>query len=74
MYMDYAVGDLLREQYRRNMYDPPDSWIDYGLGIITHIDAQKEIATIYWFEVEVSSYYKFRNMQAYLEVVSPGRA
>ena len=74
MYMDYAVGDLLREQYRRNMYDPPDSWIDYGLGIITHIDAQKEIATIYWFEVEVSSYYKFRNMQAHLEVVSPGRA
>ena len=74
MYMDYAVGDLLRERYRRNMYDPLDSWIDYGLGIITHIDAQKEIATIYWFEVEVSSYYKFRNMQAYLEVVSSGRA
>ena len=74
MYMDYAVGDLLRERYRRNMYDPPDSWIDYGIGIITHIDAQKEIATIYWFEVEVSSYYKFRNMQAYLEVVSSGRA
>lgn len=72
--MDYAVGDLLRERYRRNMYDPLDSWIDYGLGIITHIDAQKEIATIYWFEVEVSSYYKFRNMQAYLEVVSSGRA
>ena len=74
MYMDYAVGDLLRERYRRNMYDPLDSWIDYGLGIITHIDAQKEIAKIYWFEVEVSSYYKFRNMQAYLEVVSSGRA
>ena len=72
--MDYAVGDLLRERYRRNMYDPLDSWIDYGLGIITDIDAQKEIATIYWFEVQVSSYYKFRNMQAYLEVVSSGRA
>ena len=72
--MDYAVGDLLRERYRRNMYDPPDSWLDYGIGIITKIDTEKEMATIYWFEAQVSSYYKFRNMQAYLEVVSSGRA
>ena len=72
--MDYAVGDLLKERLSESMFNIPESWRDYGIGIITHIDTQKEMATIYWFEVQVSSYYKFRNMRAYLEIVSPSRA
>ena len=72
--MDYAVGDLLRECCAHKIHNVPDSWRDYGLGIITHIDIEKEQATIYWFEVQVSSYYKFRNMRVYLEIVSPSRA
>ena len=68
--MDYAVGDLLKERYKQTMYNIPESWRDYGLGIITHIDTEKEQATIYWFEVRVSSFYKFYNMNSYLEVVS----
>ena len=72
--MDYAVGDLLKERLSESMFNIPESWRDYGIGIITHIDKQKEIATIYWFEVQVSSYYKFRNMRLYLEIVSPSRA
>ena len=72
--MDYAVGDLLKERLSESMFNIPESWRDYGIGIITHIDTQKEMATIYWFEVQVSSYYKFRNMRAYLEIVSPHRA
>ena len=74
MYMDYAVGDLLKERLSESMFNIPESWRDYGIGIITHIDTQKELATIYWFEVQVSSYYKFRNMRLYLEIVSPSRA
>ena len=72
--MDYAVGDLLTEN--KEQYHPrvPDSWRDYGMGIITHIDAQKEMATIYWFAVGVSSLYKFRNMRLYLTAVSQHRA
>ena len=72
--MDYAVGDLLKERLSESMFNIPESWRDYGIGIITHIDTQKELATIYWFEVQVSSYYKFRNMRLYLEIVSPSRA
>ena len=72
--MDYAVGDLLRERYTPTLFNIPDSWRDYGLGIITHIDADKQIATIYWFQVQTSSFYKFRNMKLYLETVSPSRA
>jgi hypothetical protein len=72
--MDYSVGDLLRERHQHTIYDVPDSWRDYGFGIITFIDTEKEIATIYWFEVQTSSFYKFRNMRLYLEKVSPGRA
>jgi hypothetical protein len=72
--MDYAVGDLLKERLSESMFNIPESWRDYGIGIITHIDTQKELATIYWFEVQVSSYYKFRNMRLYLEIVSPHRA
>ena len=72
--MDYAVGDLLKERLSESMFNIPESWRDYGIGIITHIDTQKEMATIYWFEVQVSSYYKFRNMRLYLEIVSPSRA
>ena len=72
--MDYAVGDLLKERLSESMFNIPESWRDYGIGIITHIDTQKQIATIYWFEVQVSSYYKFRNMRLYLEIVSPHRA
>jgi hypothetical protein len=74
MYMDYAVGDLLKERLSESMFNIPESWRDYGMGIITHIDTQKEIATIYWFQVQTSSFYKFRNMQRYLEVVSASRA
>ena len=69
--MDYAVGDLLKEIYKPTMYRIPESWRDYGLGIITYIDTEKEIATIYWFQIQSSSYYKFRNMRNHLEVVSP---
>ena len=72
--MDYAVGALIKERLSESMFNIPESWRDYGIGIITHIDTQKELATIYWFEVQVSSYYKFRNMRAYLEIVSPSRA
>ena len=72
--MDYAVGDLLKERYKPTMYNIPESWRDYGLGIITYIDTEKEIATIYWFQIRASSYYKFRNMRVYLEIVSPHRA
>jgi hypothetical protein len=68
--MDYAVGDLLKERHEHARFDVPDSWRDYGVGIIIHIDTKKELATIYWFEVQTSSFYKFRNMRRYLEVVS----
>ena len=61
------MGDLLREQRSITMFNIPESWRDYGLGIITHIDVEKEIATIYWFQVQTSSFYKFRNMRLYLE-------
>ena len=74
MYMDYAVGDLLKERLSESMFNIPESWRDYGVGIITHIDVKKEQATIYWFQVQTSSFYKFRNMQRYLEVVSSSRA
>ena len=72
--MDYAVGDLLTGN--KTEYHPvvPSSWRDYGMGIITHIDTQKEIAKIYWFEVGISSLYKFRNMRKYLVPISQPRA
>ena len=69
--MDYAVGDLLKERYKPTMYNIPESWREYGLGIIISVDEHKEIATIYWFQIQTSSYYKFRNMKKFLEVVSP---
>ena len=70
-YMDYAVGDLLRED-KSSWSDlaNPYSWRDYGLGIILNIDKEKQTAKIYWFEVRVASIYKFSNMDLYLEVVS----
>ena len=74
IYMDYAVGDLLKEIHKPTMYNIPESWRDYGLGIITHVDTEKEIATIYWFQIQTSSFYKFRNMRVYLEIVSTGGA
>jgi len=71
--MDYAVGDLLREC--KNQWDyEKDCWRDYGMGIITHIDITKEIATIYWFELQACSFYKFRNMRRFLEPISQPRA
>mgnify|MGYP003637815053 CR=1 FL=1 len=71
--MDYAVGDLLTENDEHYHPRVPSSWRDYGMGIIIHIDTQKEIATIYWFEVGISSLYKFRNMRKYLVTVSQPR-
>ena len=72
--MDYAVGDLLRED-KSSWSDlaNPYSWRDYGVGIILSIDKEKEIAKIYWFEVGVASMYKFKNMGMYLEVISTAK-
>ena len=53
-YMDYAVVGVAPECKNQWKYEK-DCWIDYGLGIITHIDITKEIATIYWFELQASS-------------------
>ena len=72
--MDYAVGDLLTENKAEWHPTVPDSWRDYGMGIITHIDTEKELARIYWFEVGISSFYKFHNMRKYLAPVSQPRA
>ena len=73
-YMDYAVGDLLRED-KSSWSDlaNPYSWRDYGVGIILSIDKKKQIAKIYWFEVGVASIYKFRNMDLQLELISTGK-
>ena len=73
-YMDYAVGDLLRED-KSSWSDlaNPYSWRDYGVGIIVSIDKEKETAKIYWFEIGVASMYKFRNMDMYLEVISTAK-
>ena len=69
--MTYNVGDLLRED-KTSWSDlaNPYSWRDYGVGIIVSIDNIKEIAEIHWFEIGITSYYKFRNMDTYLEVIS----
>tara|TARA_R110000824_G_scaffold262898_1_gene451550 strand:+ start:336 stop:554 length:219 start_codon:yes stop_codon:yes gene_type:complete len=69
--MDYSVGDLVREK-RRSLKDLSiaSSWRDYGVGLIIDVDLEKKIAKIYWFEVGVSSFYKFRNMQLYLTRIS----
>ena len=72
--MDYAVGDLLTENKAEWHPTVPDSWRDYGMGIIIHLDTEKELARIYWFEVGISSLYKFHNMRKYLEPVSQPRA
>jgi len=71
--MDYSVGDLLRED-KSSWSDltTPYSWKDYGVGIIVNIDDKKQTAKIYWFEIGISSTYKFSNMDLYLELISKG--
>ena len=66
------MGDLLREKEPNWRIRSP-AWRDYGIGIITHLDVKNHIAQIYWFEVGVSSFYKFRNMQMFLAPVSQPR-
>lgn len=72
--MGYAVGDLLKENKSSwNDLANPYSWRDYGVGIILSIDDKKQTARIYWFELGVSSLYKFRNMDMYLKIISTGK-
>jgi hypothetical protein len=72
--MKYNVGDLLREDKTSwNDLANPYSWKDYGVGIIVSIDNIKGIAEIHWFEIGVTSFYKFRNMDMYLEVISTAK-
>ena len=71
IYMDYMVGDLLRED-KSSWSDLTSrySWRDYGVGIIISIDESKEIAKIYWFEIGIASIYKFESIDMFLQVIS----
>ena len=71
IYMDYMVGDLLREDKSSwSGLTSPYSWRDYGVGIIISIDENKETAKIYWFEIGIASIYKFESIDMFLQVIS----